>query len=140
MHGPLREKTCRWGVRDLVRFIPFCQPTETSLTIKSLHIACTAIILSTKLTTMALNRLRGCAVWSVPFMFACKKKSVFSLDDSQLLSVDHLSRLTVVFIISPHELTTIKEIVGVEFLNFDIFDAEPLCNIQHQCLVCIRNF
>ena len=43
------------------------------------------------------------------------------------------------FIISPHELTTIKEIVGVEFLNFDIFDAEPLCYILHQCLVCTRN-
>ena len=67
------------------------------------------------------------------------QKTGFSRDDSELLSVDHLSRLTVVFIISPHELTTIKEIVGVEFLNFDIFDAEPLCNIFHQCLVCSRN-
>ena len=95
-------------------------------------------MLSWKRTTKALTRLRGCAGWSVPLIFACNKIR-FSLGDSQLLSVDHLSWLTDVFIISPHELTTIKEIVGVEFLNFDIFDAEPLCNILHQCLVCIRN-
>ena len=87
------------------------------------------------------RRWSDCAHAQAGLCLCCSHatKSGFTRGDSQLLSVDHLSQLTDVFIISPHELTTIKEIVGVEFLNFDIFDAEPLCNIQHQCLVCIRN-
>ena len=29
-------------------------------------------------------------------------------------------------------MTMIKEIVGVEFSNFDIFDAEPTCTFYHK--------
>ena len=67
-----------FGVYDLVRRLnPTCLATKTSLNIeKKLCVMSLAIIITKKRITKALIRLRRCAVWSTPLLFACNKTRV----------------------------------------------------------------
>ena len=59
-----------WGVCNKVRLKLACPATEGSKSLWISEIANLDIILSTYRTTKALIRLHGCAVWSVPLLFA----------------------------------------------------------------------
>ena len=61
-------------VSNKASFKPVCSATGTSYKIEiSLHMG-----LSTKQITKALIRLRGCAGWSAPVLFANPRRRVFS--------------------------------------------------------------
>ena len=62
-----------FGVCDQVRLKPACSATETSRRLEILDIETRGIILSKQRITKALIRLRGCAGWSAPLLFACGK-------------------------------------------------------------------
>ena len=68
-----------FGVCDQVRLKPACSATGTSQGLGILDIASTDIILSKQRTTKALIRLRWCAGWSAPLLFAYGKNG-FSHD------------------------------------------------------------
>ena len=57
-------------VGDLVRLKPTCTATEASWRLEILDIETRGIILSRQRTTKVLIRLRKCAGWSVPLLFA----------------------------------------------------------------------
>ena len=57
-------------VFDQVRLKPACATTEASWSLESLVLASIFIILSRQRKTKALIRLRGCAGWSAPLLFA----------------------------------------------------------------------
>ena len=59
-----------FGVFDQVRLKPVCAATETSYGLETSAIASSGIILSRQRTTKALIRLRGCAGWTAPLLFA----------------------------------------------------------------------
>ena len=79
----MQEKQCMshitrksvFGVSDQVRLKPACSATEASQCLEILDIETRGIILSRKRTTKALIRLRGCAGWSAPLLFAYGKTS-----------------------------------------------------------------
>ena len=62
-----------FGVCDQVRLKPTCTATETSWRLETLDIEIRGIILSKQWITKALIRLRGCAGWSAPLLFAYDK-------------------------------------------------------------------
>ena len=64
----LRENVSS-GIFDQVRFKPVCSATEASYNLETLEKA-SIHILSKQWTTNVLIRLRGCAGWSVPLLFA----------------------------------------------------------------------
>ena len=72
-----------FGVSDQVRHKPVCAATEASQSLEILDIASMDIILSNQRTTKALIRLRGCAGWSAPLLFAYGKNR-FSNDVAQI--------------------------------------------------------
>ena len=57
-------------VSDLVRHKPACTATEASKRLESSDKTTRGIILSRQRTTKVLIRLRGCAGWSAPLLFA----------------------------------------------------------------------
>ena len=59
-----------FGVCDKVRLKLACTATETSYGLEISAIASRGIILSKQRTTKVLIRLRGCAGWSAPLLFA----------------------------------------------------------------------
>ena len=65
-------------VSDQARHKTACTATETSWVLEILAIASRDIILSEQRTTKALIRLRGCAVWSAPLLFAYDIRHIFS--------------------------------------------------------------
>ena len=67
-----------FGVCDQVRFKPACSATDTSQSLEISAIASRGIILSRQRTTKALIRLRGCAGWSAPLLFAYCIRQIFS--------------------------------------------------------------
>ena len=58
-----------FGVCDQVKLKPACSETQASWSLE-ISITSRGIILSKQRTTKALNRLRGCAVWSALLLFA----------------------------------------------------------------------
>ena len=68
-----RHKKPLFGVCDQVRLKPACSATETSQGVEILDIASIDIILSKQQTTRVLFRLRRCAGWSAPLLFAYGK-------------------------------------------------------------------
>ena len=66
------------GVCDQVTFKPTCSATETSYNLETLDIASIHIILSKQRTTKVLIRLRECAGWSAPLLFAYGIRRVFA--------------------------------------------------------------
>ena len=73
-----------FGVFDQVRFKPACSATGTSRRLVILDIETRGIKLSRKWTTKALIRLRGCAGWSAPLLFAYGKNR-FSHDVAHIM-------------------------------------------------------
>ena len=73
-YWPRREKTCL-GVSDKASFKPVSSATETSWKIE---VGSLPTVLSKKRITKALIRLRGCAGWSGPVLFAFLRRQVFS--------------------------------------------------------------
>ena len=73
-----------FGVYDQVRLKPGCSAIETSYSLEISAIASRDIILSRQRTTKALMRLRWCAGWSAPLLFAYCKKEVFSWRGSSI--------------------------------------------------------
>ena len=63
-----------FGISDKVRFQPACSATETSQKIEILLVAILDMILSYKGIKKALIRLRECAGWSAPLLFANPRK------------------------------------------------------------------
>ena len=59
-----------FGAFDLLRLKPACSATETSLSLENSAIANRGIILSRQRTRKALIRLRRCAGWSAPLLYA----------------------------------------------------------------------
>ena len=59
-----------FGICDQVRFKPACAATEARYRLESSDIESRGIILSRQWTTKELMRLRGCADWSAPLLFA----------------------------------------------------------------------
>ena len=57
--------------------------------LESLNLASVGIIVSRERTTKALNRLRTCAGWSVPLLFAYDK-NVFSHDVTHIMAINLL--------------------------------------------------
>ena len=66
------------GVCDQVRLKPACSDTEESYSLESLDLESTHTILSRQRTTKELIRLRGCASWSAPLLFAYGIRHIFS--------------------------------------------------------------
>ena len=66
------------GVCDQLRFKPACAATETSQNLEILDLETRDIILSKEQTTKALIRLRGCAGWSAPLLFAYGIRHIFA--------------------------------------------------------------
>ena len=75
--GPSRDKTCLQGFRQ-ASFKPVSSATGTSQKIEISPVPSLHVILSTKRITKALIRLRGCAGWSAPVLFANPRRQVFS--------------------------------------------------------------
>ena len=67
-----------YGVSDKVRFKPACSATETSKKYENLLVESLDMIHSKKRLTKALIRLRRCAGWSAPVLFANPRRQVFS--------------------------------------------------------------
>ena len=87
----LRFSFCNWAttwqnvsseVSDQARHKPACAATEASMRLEILAIESRAIRLSKQRTTRMLIRLRGCAGWSAPLLFAYGIRQVFSLAGS----------------------------------------------------------
>ena len=75
------EKTCLRGFRPGIRHKPACAATEARSRLEISDIETRGFILSKQRTTKVLIRLRmirlrGCAVWSAPLLFACGKNRV----------------------------------------------------------------
>ena len=66
------------GVSVQVRLKPACAATEASWRLEISAIESRDIILSKQRTTKALIRLRGCAGWSAPLLFAYDIRHIFS--------------------------------------------------------------
>ena len=67
-----------FGGSENVRFKPACSAAETSLKIEISLAVGLEMILFNKGITKALIRLRGCAGWSAPLLFANPPRQVFS--------------------------------------------------------------
>ena len=67
-----------FGVSDKASFKPVSSATETSWKIEISPVASFHMILFKKRITKALIRLRGCAGWSAPVLFASTQRQVFS--------------------------------------------------------------
>ena len=67
-----------FGVSDKASFKPVSSATVTSYKIEISPAASLYMVLSKKRITKALIRLRGCAGWSAPVLFANTRKQVFS--------------------------------------------------------------
>ena len=67
-----------FGVSDKASLKQVSSATEISLKIEISPVASLHIILSKTRTTKALIRLRGCAGWSAPVLFANPRRQVFS--------------------------------------------------------------
>ena len=65
-------------VCDQVTFKPACSSTETSLNLEISDLETRDILLSKERTTKALIRLRGCAGWSAPLLFAYDIRHIFA--------------------------------------------------------------
>ena len=65
-------------VSDKASFKPVSSATETSWKIEISPVASLHMILSIMRITKALIRLRGCAGWSAPVLFAKPRRQVFS--------------------------------------------------------------
>ena len=63
---------------DQVTFKPACSATETSLNLEISDLETRDIILCSERTTKALIRLRECAGWSAPLLFAYGIRQVFA--------------------------------------------------------------
>ena len=77
VNGPRRDKTCLQGFQQ--------SETQTSLLIyrdkleiEISQISSLDMILSNKPITKARIRLRGCAGWSAPLLFATSRRQIFS--------------------------------------------------------------
>ena len=66
-----------FGVSAKARLKHACSATETSKKIEILLLASPYMVLSNKRMTKALIRLRGCAGWSAPLLFANPRRQVF---------------------------------------------------------------
>ena len=76
------------GFSDQVRLEPACSASETSYRLEILDIETRGIIISQQRIIKALIRLRGCAGWSAPLLFAfCKNR--FSHDVAHVSSYTH---------------------------------------------------
>ena len=73
------------GVSDQVRLKLTCSATEASMRLEILVTETSDVILSRQRTTKALIRLRGCAGWSEPLLFAYNIRHVFSWPGSFVL-------------------------------------------------------
>ena len=67
-----------FGVSVKASFKLVSSATETSSKIESSPVARLDMVLSKKLITKTLIRLRGCAGWSAPVLFANTQRQVFS--------------------------------------------------------------
>ena len=67
-----------FGVSDKASFKPVSSATETSYKIEISLVGSLHTVLSKKRITKALIRLRGCAGWSAPLLFANHQRQVFS--------------------------------------------------------------
>ena len=67
-----------FGVSNKARQKPVSSATQTSLNLEISSVARLHMILSKKKITKVLIRLRGCAGWSVPVLFASSSRQVFS--------------------------------------------------------------
>ena len=74
-----------FGISDKVRFKPACLATKTSKTTENELVASLAMILSDKQITKALIRLRGCAGFSAPLLFANPRRQ-FSRAEAHISS------------------------------------------------------
>ena len=59
-----------FGFCEQVRLKPVCSGTHTSYILEVLDVTTRGVVLSMQRTTNALFRLRGCAGWSAPLLFA----------------------------------------------------------------------
>ena len=75
--APLSENVSS-KVCDRVIFKPACSATETSKNLEVSDLETRDIILSTERTTKVLTRLRGCAGWSAPLLFAYGIRHIFA--------------------------------------------------------------
>ena len=83
IRGELNNWASSWeyvssGVSYQARHKPVCAATEASCSLEILAIESRDILLSQQRTTKALIRLRGCAGWSAPLLFAYEIRYIFS--------------------------------------------------------------
>ena len=74
------------GVSNQARHKAACAATDASYSLEISAIESRDIILPKQRTTKALTRLRGCAGWSVPLLFAYDIRHIFSWPGSHVLS------------------------------------------------------
>ena len=80
----LSQENLSSGVSNHARLKPACSATETRWGLDISTLTSSGIILSWQRTTKAQTRLRGCAGWSVPLLFAYGK-SRFCHDLAQII-------------------------------------------------------
>ena len=73
----MSQENLSLGVYDQVRLKPACSATEARSGLEISALASWGIILSGQRITKALIRLRGCAGWSGPLLFAYGKNRFF---------------------------------------------------------------
>ena len=74
---------------DQVTFKPDCSATEASSNLVTLDRASIHIILSKQRTTKVLIRLRGCAGWSAPLLFAYGLRHIFAWPGPIMVKIWH---------------------------------------------------
>ena len=67
-----------FGISEKARLKPVSSATETGWTMEISLVASLDIVLYKTRTTKALIRLRGCAGWSAPVLFANPRRKIFS--------------------------------------------------------------
>ena len=75
---PTSRESVSSGIVEQVRFKPVCSATEACWKFETLDLASIRIILSKQRTIKVLIRLRWCAGWSAPLLFANGITHVFA--------------------------------------------------------------
>ena len=135
-----------FAVSGEVRFKLACSATETSQKVEISLVASLDVLLSKKQKIKALNRLRGCAGWSVPLLFQTLRRQVllrqgpygivceiFNFNSFHFFYIQTCSYVGDVYLLFCAHLMNIFSFFGV--VNLDNFPSRilRLCLVHITC-------